>query len=74
MPIEVSEPVTGLLLGWAGGDRNCLDSLILLLDVELRHVAHRYMRLERDGHTLQTAALIETYLRLVNEREIRSEL
>ena len=74
MPIEASEPVTGLLLGWAGGDRNCLDSLILLLDAELRHIAHRYMRLERDGHTLQTTALInEAYLRLVNEREVRSE-
>jgi CubicO group peptidase (beta-lactamase class C family) len=51
-----------------------LDRLILLLDAELRHIAHRYMRLERDGHTLQTTALInEAYLRLVNEREIRSE-
>ncbi len=74
MPIEASEGVTGLLLRWAGGDRNCLDSLILLLDAELRHIAHRYMRLERDGHTLQTTALInEAYLRLVNEREVRSE-
>jgi len=74
MPIEQSEPVTYLLLGLAGGDRNCLDRLILLLDAELRHIAHRYMRLERDGHTLQTTALInEAYLRLVNEREVRSE-
>jgi RNA polymerase sigma-70 factor, ECF subfamily len=74
MPVEQSEPVTHLLLGWAGGDRDCLDSLILLLDAELRRIAHRYMRLERDGHTLQTTALInETYLRLVNEREVRSE-
>jgi len=74
MPIEPSGPVTRLLLGWAGGDRNCLDRLILLLDAELRHIAHRYMRLERDGHTLQTTALInEAYLRLVNEREVRSE-
>jgi RNA polymerase sigma-70 factor, ECF subfamily len=74
MPIERSQPVTGLLLGWAGGDRNCLGSLILLLDAELRHIAHRYMRLERDGHMLQTTALInEAYLRLVNERDVRSQ-
>jgi RNA polymerase sigma-70 factor (ECF subfamily) len=74
MPIEQSEPVTRLLLGWAAGDRNCLDRLILLLDAELRRIAHRYMRLERDGHMLQTTALInEAYLRLVNEREIRSQ-
>ena len=74
MPIEQSEPVTHLLLGLAGGDRSCLDRLVVLLDAELRHIAHRYMRLERDGHTLQTTALInEAYLRLVNEREIRSQ-
>jgi RNA polymerase sigma-70 factor, ECF subfamily len=74
MPIEPLQPVTHLLLGWAGGDRNCLDSLILLLDAELRRIAHRYMRLERDGHTLQTTALInEAYLRLVNETEVRSQ-
>ena len=74
MPNEAPEPVADLLLGWAGGDRTCLDSLILLLDTELRHIAHRYMRLERGGHTLQTTALInEAYLRLVDEREIRSE-
>jgi RNA polymerase sigma-70 factor (ECF subfamily) len=74
MPIEQSEPVTHLLLGWAGGNRNCLDRLLVLLDAELRHIAHRYMRLERDGHTLQTTALInEAYLRLVKEREARSE-
>jgi RNA polymerase sigma-70 factor (ECF subfamily) len=74
MPIEPLQPVTRLLLGWAGGDRNCLDRLILLLDAELRRIAHRYMRLERDGHTLQTTALInEAYLRLVNETEVRSQ-
>jgi RNA polymerase sigma-70 factor, ECF subfamily len=74
MPIEQSEPVTHLLLGWAAGDRDCLDGLILLLDAELRHIAHRYMRLERDGHMLQTTALInEAYLRLVNETEVKSQ-
>lgn len=74
MQTEPSEPVTLLLLQWAGGDRNCLDRLVPLLDVELRGIAHRFMRLERAGHTLQTTALInEAYLRLVNEREVKSQ-
>jgi DNA-directed RNA polymerase specialized sigma24 family protein len=32
---------------------------------ELRRIAHRYMRMERQGHTLQTTALVnEAYLKL----------
>jgi RNA polymerase sigma factor (TIGR02999 family) len=74
MQIEQPEPVTGLLLQWAGGDRNCLDRLMPVVDTELRRIARRYMRLERSGHTLQTTALInEAYLRLVNETEVRAE-
>jgi RNA polymerase sigma-70 factor (ECF subfamily) len=38
-----------------------------LLYDELRQLAHRYMRHERAGHTLQTTALVnEAYLRLVD--------
>ena len=74
MQIEQSEPVTRLLLQWAGGDRNCLDQLVPLVDIELRRIAGHYMRLERSGHTLQTTALVnEAYLRLVNETKVRAE-
>jgi RNA polymerase sigma-70 factor (ECF subfamily) len=69
-----SEPVTRLLLQWAGGDRSCLDQLMPVVDAELRRIAKRYMRLERSGHTLQTTALInEAYVQLVNETEVRAE-
>ena len=59
--------VTGLLLAWGEGDRTALDRLIPLVHDELQRMAHRYMSGEREGHTLQTTALInEAYLRLVD--------
>ncbi len=65
-----SEPVTQLLLGWRGGDEQCLSQLIPLVESELRQIAHRYMRMERPGHTLQTTALVnEAYLKLMNHAQ-----
>lgn len=62
-----SEEITGLLLAWGGGDKAALDKLIPLVYRELRRLAHRQMRHERDGDTLQTTALVnEAYLRLVD--------
>jgi RNA polymerase sigma-70 factor (ECF subfamily) len=61
-------PVTQLLLRWNSGEESCRDELIQLLDYELRRIAHRHMRKEREGHTLQTTALInEAYLKLVDQ-------
>ena len=74
MQPEQPEPVTRLLLGWAGGDKASLDQLIPLVEIELRRIARRYMRLERTGHTLQTTALInEAYLRFVNQAQINAQ-
>jgi len=57
------------LLAWRGGDRAALDRLVPLVYAELRRQAHRQMRRERPGHTLQTTALVnETYLRLVDSK------
>ncbi|MGA3026413.1 MAG: ECF-type sigma factor, partial [Bryobacteraceae bacterium] len=52
------EPVTELLLRWRAGDDACLHRLVPLVEGELRRIAHRYMRMERRGHTLQTTALV----------------
>jgi RNA polymerase sigma-70 factor, ECF subfamily len=61
-------PITQLLLRWNAGEESCLDELIPLLEVELRRIAHRQMRREREGHTLQTTALVnEAYLKLVDQ-------
>ena len=66
MEATKSAEITSLLKAWSQGDRAALDRLTPLLYNELRHLAHRYMRLERSGQTLQTTALVnEAYLRLV---------
>jgi RNA polymerase sigma factor (TIGR02999 family) len=72
----VSEPirpeaVTQLLLAWGRGEGAALDRLVPVVLAELRRLAHRYMVLERTGHTLQTTALVnEAYLRLVEVKNV----
>ena len=64
--------VTGLLLAWGNGDEAALEQLIPLVHAELRRIAHRHMRHERAGHTLQATALVnEAYVRLVDARQIK---
>jgi RNA polymerase sigma factor (TIGR02999 family) len=63
--------VTGLLIQWRQGDRAALDRLTPLVYDEIRRIAHRYVRSEREGHTLQTTALVnEAYLRLAGDQQI----
>ena len=65
--IEPNGSVSELLRGWQAGDQGCLKELIPLVEGELRQIAHRYMRMEQRGHTLQTTALVnEAYLKLAN--------
>jgi RNA polymerase sigma-70 factor, ECF subfamily len=65
------EPVTELLTRWRAGERECLNQLVPLVESELRRIAHRRMRMERPGHTLQTTALInEVYLKLVDQTQV----
>jgi RNA polymerase sigma-70 factor (ECF subfamily) len=60
--------ITELLLAWNRGERHALDRLIPLVDVELRKIAHAYMKKEKPGHTLQTTALVnEALLKLLGE-------
>ena len=61
-----------MLLDWGNGDQAALDRVIPLVYRELRRLAHRQMRRERAGDTLQTTALInEAYLRLVDYSRVR---
>ena len=63
-----SSPITGLLLRWGAGEKECLNELVPLVDKELRRIAHYLMRKEREGHTLQTTALVnEAYMKLVDQ-------
>lgn len=50
------------------------DALLRLVYDELHRQAHRYLRKERAGHTLQTTALVhEAYLKLVEQRSVAWE-
>src|ERR1700719_4619371 len=61
-----------MLLAWGEGDESALERLMLAVHEELRRLAHRQMRRERQGHTLQTTALVnEAYLRLVDLSRMR---
>jgi RNA polymerase sigma-70 factor, ECF subfamily len=61
-------PVSELLIRWKAGDSEALRSQIPLVYNELRRVAHHDLRAERDGHTLQSTALVnEVYLRLMKQ-------
>ena len=67
MGTSPSRDITQLLRAWGSGDEHALERLTPLVYDELRRSAKRHMARERDGHTLQTTALInEVYLRLVN--------
>ena len=57
--------VSLLLAQWNAGDNEALCAALPLVYDELRRLARYYMRGEREGHTLQSTALVhEAYLRL----------
>jgi RNA polymerase sigma factor (TIGR02999 family) len=63
--------ITQLLAEWSDGNQSALDELYPLVYDELHRLARRYMSREREGHTLQTTALInEAYVRLVDQRNV----
>ena len=65
------ENITDLLLKWSGGDATALEQLMPLVYDELRRLAVRYLRRERDNHSLQPTALVnEAYLRLVDQQKV----
>ena len=59
--------ISALLRAWSDGDQSALDKLTPIVYDELHRLARRYMKRERPGHSLQTAALVnEAYMRLVD--------
>ena len=67
-----SPQVTQLLVAWGKGDEVARDQLMPLVYEELHRLAHRYMKRESLGHTLQTSALInEAFVRLVDQKNVR---
>lgn len=69
---EAPEPregqLTRLLASCSAGDEDAFDRLIPLVYADLKGIAHRRLRSERAGHTLDTTAVVhEAYVQLVNQ-------
>lgn len=68
---DESGEVTRLLAQASGGNVEALNEVFPLVYDELRRIAHQRMRAERDGHTLNTTALVhEAYLKLVDQTRV----
>lgn len=69
------DEITKKLRAWNGGqDDDALNALIPLVYDELKRQAHRYLRRERAGHTLQTTALVnEAFLKLAEQKNVSWE-
>ena len=64
--------ITRLLADWSNGDQQALEKLTPIVYEELRRLAGRYLRQERQDHTLQSTALVhEAYLKLVGQHSIQ---
>jgi RNA polymerase sigma factor (TIGR02999 family) len=73
MPESEAE-ITQLLRKWSGGDGQAFDQLVPIVYKELIRLAHYYLERERDGHTLQSTALVhEVYLRICGSEELQWE-
>ena len=68
---ECSAEITGLLKAWSSGDQAALTRLAEQVYPELRIMARRYMKNERQANTLQATAIVhEVYLRLVDVTKV----
>jgi RNA polymerase sigma factor (TIGR02999 family) len=64
--------VTRILQAWNLGQEDALEQLVPVVYRELHRLARTYMKGERQGHLLQTTALInEAYLRLADLQRIQ---
>lgn len=69
-PDERHEP-THLIERWRAGEAAARDRLVEVLHDELRTIARRLMRRERDGHTLEPTGVVhEAWLRLIGSSSI----
>lgn len=63
-----SHEITQLLEDWSRGNDAALDAVIDMVYDDLCRIAHRHLGGEREGHTLDTSALVhESYLRLMGK-------
>jgi RNA polymerase sigma factor (TIGR02999 family) len=61
-----------VLNSWSAGDDGALNRLVPLVYDELRRLARRHLREERDGHTLQGTGLVhEAFMRMAAQRSLQ---
>ncbi|MED5622317.1 ECF-type sigma factor [Ideonella sp. BN130291] len=71
-PAASRSAVTALLHSWSEGDDRALDRLVPLVYDDLRRLARRHLRQERDGHTLEGTGLVhEAFMRLAERRSVQ---
>jgi len=71
MAVPSTQEITQLLVAWNNGDGAALEQLTPLVQAELHRLAKRYMAGERQGHILQTTALVnEAWLRLIDWKNV----
>lgn len=69
MAAPPSHDITQLLLDWRNGDEQALAELTPLVYGALLRLAARYLRREREDHTLQATELVnEAYLQLIGQQ------
>jgi RNA polymerase sigma-70 factor, ECF subfamily len=71
MEMESDHSITRLLSEWREGDQAALTKVTALVYQELRALAQRHLRRERQHHTIQCTALVhEVFLRLAKQHSI----
>ena len=71
MAVPSTQEITQLLVAWNNGDAAALEQLTPLVQAELHRLAKRYMAGERQGHILQTTALVnEAFMRLIDWQNV----
>jgi RNA polymerase sigma factor (TIGR02999 family) len=72
-PMQIEDgTVTQLLQSWSSGSRRAAEEVLPLVYQELRRIASRQLRNERDDHTLEATALVhEAYMRLQGQEGFR---
>ncbi len=72
MPVDATPDTTQLLLDARSGRREAFDALLPKVYEALRVIAHRRLREQHAGETLNTTALVhEAYLRLINGERVQ---
>jgi RNA polymerase sigma factor (TIGR02999 family) len=68
---DSSHQVTALLPAWRGNDENAFPRVIEAVYLELRTIARRYLRQERNNFSVQATALVhEAYFRLAEINQV----